>query len=233
MTDRYVDRPDFEPPEGAQGAGCCSGYALPPLIILVIAAAVLAVAFRNPGSLPVPTTGGGAARPRSLPSQISDVFTPEVQHWGSAITAWASDAGLDPNLAAVVMQIESCGDPRALSRAGAIGLFQVMPYHFEAAEQPYSPDTNAARGLAYLGRALSAAQGDARLAFAGYNGGIGVIGRPETTWPAETVRYAYWGSGVYTDARSGSAESARLSEWLAAGGTSLCRAARQRLNLSE
>ncbi|MFH1184809.1 MAG: transglycosylase SLT domain-containing protein [Chloroflexota bacterium] len=233
MTERYLDSPEFEPPEAAQGAGCCTGYALPPLVILVIAAAVLAVAFRNPNSFPIPATGGSAARASSLPSQISGVFTPEVQYWGSAIAGWAADAGLDPNLAAVVMQIESCGDPRALSRAGAIGLFQVMPYHFEAAEQPYSTGTNAARGLAYLSRALSAAEGDARVAFAGYNGGIGVIGRPESTWPAETVRYAYWGSGVYADARSGSADSARLSEWLAAGGTSLCRAARQRLNLSE
>jgi len=161
------------------------------------------------------------------------LFTPEVQHWGGAITAWAGEAGIDPNLAAVVMQIESCGDPRALSRAGAIGLFQVMPFHFAAADAPYLPATNAARGLAYLRRALTVAAGEPRLAFAGYNGGVGVIARPEWTWPAETVRYAYWGSGIYADALSGSASSPRLEEWLAAGGSSLCRSARQRLALGD
>ena len=233
MTERYLNTLDCAATEAAQGAGCCTGYALPPLVVLVIAAAVLAVAFRNPNSFPIPAAAGDPKRQSTLTSHISAIFTPEVQYWGSAITGWAAGAGLDPNLAAVVMQIESCGDPRALSSAGAIGLFQVMPYHFAEAEQPYSPDTNAARGLGYLGRALSAAQGDVRLALAGYNGGIGVIGRPDSTWPAETLRYAYWGSGIYAAARRGSGNSARLSEWLAAGGYGLCRAARQRLHLSE
>ena len=213
-----------------RGPGCCSDYVFPPLVILVIAAACIAIAFRSPGRLPSPVTIASAD---STPSQIAALFTPEVQYWGSAITRWAAEAGLDPNLAAVVMQIESCGDPRALSRAGAIGLFQVMPFHFAASEAPYLPNTNAARGLNYLQRSLSAADGDARLAFAGYNGGIGVIGRPEYAWPAETVRYAYWGSGIYADARSNSTSSSRLDEWLAAGGASLCRSARLRLDLSE
>lgn len=212
-----------------RGPGCCSDYVFPPLVILVIAAACIAAAFRSPGRMPSPVTVASAD---SAPSQIAPLFTPEVQYWGGAVTRWAAAAGLDPNLAAVVMQIESCGDPRATSRAGAIGLFQVMPYHFAASESPYLPDTNAARGLDYLQRSLGAANGDARLAFAGYNGGIGVIGRPESSWPAETVRYAYWGSGIYADARSGSATSSRLDEWLAAGGASLCRAARLRLDLT-
>ena len=73
---------------------------------------------------------------------ISQVFSPEVQHWGSALSRWAAKAGIDPNLAAVVMQIELCGDPSATSSAGAIGLFQVMPYHFAATDSPYDPDTN-------------------------------------------------------------------------------------------
>jgi len=213
-----------------RGPGCCSDYIFPPLVILVIAAACIAVAFRSPGRMPSPVTIASAD---STPSQIAALFTPEVQYWGSALTRWAADAGLDPDLAAVVMQIESCGDPRAASRAGAIGLFQVMPYHFAASEAPYLPNTNAARGLNYLQRSLAAAGGDARLAFAGYNGGIGVIGRPESAWPAETIRYAYWGSGIYADARSGFTSSSRLDEWLAAGGASLCRAARLRLDLTQ
>jgi soluble lytic murein transglycosylase-like protein len=159
------------------------------------------------------------------------VFTPQIQYWGKAIVRWTSAVGIDPNLAAVVMQIESCGDPSATSRSGAIGLFQVMPYHFAASDSPYDPDTNAARGIDYLRRSLAAAHNDARLAFAGYNGGIGVIGRSEWTWPAETVRYAYWGSGIYADAIAGHTESTRLHEWLTAGGSSLCARAGLRLGL--
>jgi len=162
---------------------------------------------------------------------LSPVFTPQIQYWGKSITRWASAAGLDPNLAAVVMQIESCGDPSATSRSGAIGLFQVMPFHFAASDSPYDPDVNALRGLDYLRRSLQAAHNDARLAFAGYNGGIGVISRAEWSWPAETVRYAYWGSGIYADAIAGLKESSRLNEWLTAGGSGLCARASQRLGL--
>lgn len=163
---------------------------------------------------------------------ISPVFSPEIQYWGASIRTWAAAAGLDPNLVATVMQIESCGDPRALSPAGAIGLFQVMPYHFSGGDDPYSPTTNAARGLAYLKRSLATAKGDARLALAGYNGGIGVIGRPESTWKLQTQHYAYVGSGIYIDASSGAAHSLSLQEWMGTGVKSMCRQARARLGIN-
>lgn len=157
---------------------------------------------------------------------ISPLFTPEVHYWGDKIMVWASEASLDPNLIATVMQIESCGDPRATSSAGAMGLFQVMPFHFKSGENPYLPDTNALRGLGYLNQSLKAANGNERLALAGYNGGISVIAKSEYYWANETQRYAYWGGGIYTDALQGASQSARLDEWLAHGGTSLCAQAR-------
>ena len=162
---------------------------------------------------------------------ISSVFTAEVQSWEENILGWAEAVGLDPNMAATVMQIESCGDPQALSRSGAMGLFQVMPFHFMSGENGFDPETNALRGMDYLRRSLETARGDVRLAFAGYNGGIGVINWLEADWPAETVRYAYWGSGIYAEASSGALHSSRLDEWLQAGGASLCRQAADRLGL--
>jgi len=147
--------------------------------------------------------------------------------WKNALTMWSEQAGVDPNLAAAIMQVESCGNPFARSTAGAIGLFQVMPYHFAGAEDPLSPSTNARRGLAYLKRSLEAADGDPRLALAGYNGGIGVIAEAEWSWPAETVRYTSWAGGIYDDAISGATSSRSLADWLAAGGASLCRSARR------
>lgn len=157
---------------------------------------------------------------------LAPLFTPEIDYWGDEIIAWATQADLDPNLVATVMQIESCGDPRAISSAGAAGLFQVMPYHFERGENPYAPNTNAKRGLDYLKRSLESANGNYRLAFAGYNGGVGVISKAETDWAAETVRYVYWGSGIYADALRGASRSDRLDEWLSHGGASLCTQAR-------
>lgn len=168
-----------------------------------------------------------------MTSSISPVFTPEVQYWATSIVHWATVAGVDPNLAATVMQIESCGDPRALSRAGAIGLFQVMPFHFSETDDSYDPDTNALHGLSYLQKSLEKANGNIRLALAGYNGGIGVIDRPESSWAGETIRYTYWGSGIYQDAASGESGSPQLQEWINANGLYLCRHAAERLGLGQ
>jgi soluble lytic murein transglycosylase-like protein len=130
------------------------------------------------------------------------------------------------------MQIESCGDPQAVSRSGAMGLFQVMPFHFHRGENGYNPETNALRGLNYLSRSLMTGGGEARLALAGYNGGIGVIARSEWTWPAETKRYVQYGAPIYEDARSGTASSPMLDDWYRIYGAGLCRQANQRLGIS-
>jgi hypothetical protein len=163
---------------------------------------------------------------------LAPFFTPEIQFWSEQIQIWAARVDLEPNLVATVMQIESCGDPLARSYAGAMGLFQVMPFHFFPTDNPYDPDTNAQRGLNYLSRSMDVAGGDIRLTLAGYNGGLGVINRSEITWSAETQRYAYWGSGIYFDAIKGASESLRLQEWLAAGGASLCHQAQVRLGIN-
>jgi soluble lytic murein transglycosylase-like protein len=112
-----------------------------------------------------------------------------------------------------------------------MGLFQVMPYHFRAGENPYDPDINALRGLGYLVRSLEAAGGDARLALAGYNGGIGVIPRLEGTWSAQTRRYVQYGAPIYRDAAGGAQSSDALHEWYTKYGVSLCRQAGKRLGL--
>jgi soluble lytic murein transglycosylase-like protein len=169
---------------------------------------------------PQPATGG-----------IAPLFTREVQHWAPQIVAWANEFGIDPNMAATVMQIESCGDPNAVSSAGAQGLFQVMPFHFEPGENMQDPDTNARRGMAYLALGMQQTSGDTSRTFAGYNGGHGTAARAWETWPNETQRYYVWSTGIYKDAVAGSDMSETLNNWLAAGGAGLCRQAAARIGL--
>jgi soluble lytic murein transglycosylase-like protein len=107
-----------------------------------------------------------------------------------------------------------------------------MPFHFQFGENPYNPETNALRGLNYLARSIQSANGDARLALAGYNGGIGVIARSEWTWQAETKRYVYYGAPIYEDARSGATSSMMLDEWYRKYGAGLCRDASKRLGIN-
>jgi hypothetical protein len=107
-----------------------------------------------------------------------------------------------------------------------------MPFHFAAGENMQDPDTNAARGLAYLALGLQRASGNAGLALAGYNGGHSMIGKDSSLWPEQTQRYWYWGTGIYAEASSGAATSSRLTEWLNAGGASLCGTADQQIGLT-
>ena len=221
-TSSKIDRQTAAP---ENGSGCLSLYSLPLFAVFLITCLITALSL----STPVVTS----ASPQSNNStNISPIFTREVQHWADNITQWATASSLDPNLIATVMQIESCGDPRAVSSAGAKGLFQVMPFHFQFGENPYNPETNALRGLNYLSNSLTTAHGNVRLALAGYNGGIGVIARGEWTWAAETIRYVYYGAPIYEDARAGLTSSPKLEEWYKKYGAGLCRQASNRLGIS-
>lgn len=238
---RFQDPEDWQTAVASEnGSGCLSFYVLPPLAAILIAGLVAIIALKSPlspSALPINNStmvlqnSAVPANPAGSSGAISPIFTKEVQHWGKDIVRWANAAGVDPNLAATVMQIESCGDPRATSRSGATSLFQVMPFHFKLGENPYDPETNALRGMNYLSRSLQAGGGNARLALAGYNGGIGVIARSEWAWPSETKRYVLYGAPIYEDARNGAASSASLTEWYQKYGAGLCRQAAQRLGI--
>jgi soluble lytic murein transglycosylase-like protein len=155
-------------------------------------------------------------------SRLTGAFTEEVRHWTPEITRWALQYELPAELIATVMQIESCGHPQVSSPAGALGLFQVMPFHFDAMDDPFLPATNAARGLSYLSRSLLLARGDVGLALAGYNGGHSVIARSPSAWPNETLRYVHWGTQILHDVERELSPSPGVQAWLAAGGAALC-----------
>jgi soluble lytic murein transglycosylase-like protein len=167
----------------------------------------------------------------SVQGSLAPVFSPEVKHWEPQILAWSAQLGLDPNLAAIIMQIESCGDPQAVSGSGAQGLFQVMPFHFAAGEDSLNPDTNAQRGLNYFVERLAQTNGDIGRAFAGYNGGHVAAAGSWDDWADETQRYYVWATGIYNDIQQGVTDSPTLQQWMEAGGASLCRQAAGRLGI--
>jgi hypothetical protein len=162
---------------------------------------------------------------------ISPVFTDEVRYWESNILRWAEGYDLDPNLVAIIMQVESCGDPQAASYAGAQGLFQVMPFHFVEGEDSLDPDTNARRGINYFVGRLEQTGGDIGRSYAGYNGGHVAAATHWDEWAHETQSYYIWTTGLYDDIQSGLTESPTLQQWLQAGGASLCQQAADRLGL--
>lgn len=208
---------------------------LPIQLMIIIAAAGLLVgvtggltlALLNGGIERVPLSGSSSVAAGAAPvapTDLSPVFTPEVQYWKDYIMKWSREYNIEPNILGTVIQIESCGHYMVGSSAGAQGLFQVMPFHFAEGEDMKDPDTNARRGIEYLKGGLEIADGNIGLALAGYNGGWGVIPRGWAGWYNETRRYYIWGSQIYMDAIAGktTVESAGLQDWLNSGGSILC-----------
>jgi len=154
---------------------------------------------------------------------LASFFRPEVLYWRDEIEDWAREHHVNPNVIAIVIQIESCGNPNAISNAGALGLMQVMPFHFQNGENMINPDTNVARGMTVFYECLTQFAGwDLGTALACYNGGPSVTQRPFSSWANETQYYYRWATGLWSDVQNGDETSDALEDWLAAGGERLC-----------
>jgi soluble lytic murein transglycosylase-like protein len=95
------------------------------------------------------------------------------------LTAAGAAHDLDADLLASVVREESGGQTRAVSRAGARGLMQLMPG--TAAElgvgDAFVPKENIGGGTAYLDSLLKRYHGSLALALAAYNAGPGAVDR--------------------------------------------------------
>ncbi|MGH2447616.1 MAG: lytic transglycosylase domain-containing protein [Chloroflexota bacterium] len=87
-----------------------------------------------------------------------------VRRWAFLIVPAARRYGVDPNLVAAVMTMESNGDPTALSSAGARGLMQVL-------NGPWDPAENVTTGVRMLAGYLGEFRRSVPLALAAYNAG--------------------------------------------------------------
>lgn len=199
------------------------------LFALLLRSLLLSLSRAQSAARPQPGTAASSTIASS--GNIAAMFTPEIQHWSPQIVRWAQDygGGLDPDLLATVMQIESCGHADVSSSAGAQGLFQVMPFHFMTGENMTDPETNARRGVGYLAQCWSMANGDPGRTLACYNGGPSVLRRPFERWAWETQRYYVYGSTIFADAQQNLSRSASVDFWLEVGGAGLCARAAENI----
>jgi len=95
----------------------------------------------------------------------------------SLIDAAAQRLSLRPELLHAVVQAESAYDPDAYSRAGAVGLMQLMPDTAEryGVKNSWDPKDNVDGGARYLHDLLNRFHQDLRLALAAYNAGEAAV----------------------------------------------------------
>ena len=121
--------------------------------------------------------------PRLVPVPDSGLEPLIAQH--------AEGQQLDPRLVKAVIQVESGYNVAALSRAGAMGLMQLMPGTAAtlAVSNPYDAAENLRGGTAYL-RQMIDRFGDLAMALAAYNAGPEAVARHRGIPPyAETRDY--------------------------------------------
>ena len=107
----------------------------------------------------------------------------------TAIHREATLAELDPSLVLAVIHVESLFDTYAISRVGARGIMQVMPFWKHEIGRPEDNltdlDTNLRYGCTILRHYLDIERGTWRTALARYNGSVGSNKYPEkvlTRW---------------------------------------------------
>ncbi len=113
---------------------------------------------------------------QSNPRALCAYWQPHITQWADLIASYAQDNGLDPNLVAALIEEESKGNPNLISRAGAVGLMQIMPYERGFTWRPRAralldPEANLAWGTNTLREVIRQAQGRVTLAVLAYNSG--------------------------------------------------------------
>ena len=124
-----------------------------------------------------------------LPRARSVISVGELE---SVIARHSRTHRLHPALIRAVIKTESDFDPLAVSRAGAIGLMQLMPQTAVRLDvrDSYNPDDNIGGGTKYLRQLLDRFNGNLPLALAAYNAGEHAVERYQGLPPiAETRQY--------------------------------------------
>jgi soluble lytic murein transglycosylase-like protein len=98
---------------------------------------------------------------------------------------------VDADLIRSVIKAESNFNPQATSSKGAMGLMQLMPETANdlGVKNAYDVEQNVMGGTSYLKSLLDRYDGNADLALAAYNWGMGNLEKSPNRLPAETVTY--------------------------------------------
>ena len=107
---------------------------------------------------------------------VSASVAERLAHWEPSLQELCQKYDVDPDLARAVMRCESGGNAKAISRAGAVGLMQLMPATARGlGVDPKDPIRNLEGGIKYLSQLADKYDGDTVKVLAAYNAGSGRV----------------------------------------------------------
>jgi soluble lytic murein transglycosylase-like protein len=143
-----------------------------------------------PASALASARAANSSTPNTTASTSPAPLAPSEMH--QLLTRAGQAHNIDADLLASVVHAESNGNPRAVSRAGARGLMQLMPATAAnlGVDNSFAPDQNVAGGTQYLDQLLTRYHDNLALALAAYNAGPEAVDRHRGIPPyAETRAY--------------------------------------------
>jgi soluble lytic murein transglycosylase-like protein len=110
-----------------------------------------------------------------------------IRPWLPLIRKYSTEYGVDPDLVAAVLYVESKGDPYTVSPAGAMGLMQITPgtANHLGVEDVLDPEENIRAGVKYLSWLIN--KYDEPSALLAYNAGLSMLERNRI--PKETQKF--------------------------------------------
>lgn len=187
-----------------------------PQIVLPTTAPIVVSTDTPP--IPLPTSEP-IVLPTTAPiASIASFFAPPIQHWSADIQRWAQTYGVGADFMAVVMQLETCGNPLHLGSEGRMGLFAVPGDRFQANESFINPEDNARRAAELIQQCFTMTNNDPGQAYACYRSNTDTTQADFGQWGESMQRYFLWGIGLYGDTQSDVQVSAALNDWLVNGG---------------
>ncbi len=137
---------------------------------------LLVLALKGGGEMGVPPGAVRGFVPDEVLEEVAGLAGGDLRDLAAAT---ARRHGLDPDLVAAVVSVESGFRPQAVSPKGAQGLMQLMPKTASSlgVKDAFDPAQNLDGGTRHLGQLLTLYGGDLTRALAAYNAGEGAVGR--------------------------------------------------------
>lgn len=116
---------------------------------------------------------------------------PKKSKYDALIVNMALKYDLEPSFIKAVIHVESAFDQNALSRAGAMGLMQLMPAtaaSYQLKQNHFNPNLNVEAGVQHIKDLVERYDNDKKLILAAYNAGAGAVRKYNGVPPYEETQ---------------------------------------------